>query len=594
MKTYYKSSFSAFLLCAALFLTGCSDFFDPQTNDALPGDQYIGTQTEVYTGYLGVITKLQAVGDKQIFLTETRGSLIEPTPYSVGELIAIYNYDADLSGNSYADPAPYYELVIACNDYIDNMRTFREERPELVDVERFDALISLTLRVKVWAYLTLAEIYGEALWFDDPMVEIQSLKDTTRFKLMDIEEVVETCIDLLDNGSEATDFVNGTLEFSWYEWLDPETALADSQYRYWDYMTPPYEGLMARLLLWRGAFKQRAGGSIADVAPYYDKVAQLMLDYFNPIFLELKSNHYGQRNGRTPGNFSRFYDNVDPHAEEVVSAVIYDYTRNQTNRLLRHFSSEYPNEYLLRPNLQRVEEMFESNEFNPGAYNEGRTGATCGARESGKHYLAKFRPMGSSRRPYAYQDDVHIYLFRATEYHFYLVEALNQLARFDAADAILNNGIKAEHFVAEGGSMVKDDNGRGTPIDGFKSTTGNWKFTNDWTTEHSGGTVKYPSMGIRGCFGLSPRTIQRPSLSTETEEAKRGYMKHNDIEMLKEMQLEFAGEGKSYATMIRCAIRWNDPSIISNLVAPKYGERAAEMKPVIENQYFVPWDLNIK
>ena len=72
------------------------------------------------------------------------------------------------------------------------------------------------------------------------------------------------------------------------------------------------------------------------------------------------------------------------------------------------------------------------------------------------------------------------------------------------------------------------------------------------------------------------------------------YMKHNDIEMLKEMQLEFAGEGKSYASMIRCAIRWNDPSIISNLVAPKYGEHAAEMKPVIENQYFVPWDLNIK
>ena len=202
--------------------------------------------------------------------------------------------------------------------------------------------------------------------------------------------------------------------------------------------------------------------------------------------------------------------------------------------------------------------------------------------------------MGSSRRPYAYQDDVHIYLFRATEYHFYLVEALNQLARFDAADAILNNGIKAEHFDAEGGKMIKDENGYGTPIPGFKSANDTWRFTNDWTAEHSGGTVKYPSMGIRGCFGLFPRTIQRPSLSTETEEAKRGYMKHNDIEMLKEMQLEFAGEGKSYASMIRCAIRWNDPSIISNLVAPKYGEHAAEMKPVIENQYFVPWDLNIK
>ncbi len=82
MKSLRKSLFSLCLGTIALF-SACSDFFDPQTNDALAGDQYIGTQTEVYTGYLGVITKLQAVGDKQIFLTETRGSLIEPTPYSI-------------------------------------------------------------------------------------------------------------------------------------------------------------------------------------------------------------------------------------------------------------------------------------------------------------------------------------------------------------------------------------------------------------------------------------------------------------------------------------------------------------------------------
>lgn len=584
MKTFYKPLLSTCCISIALLLGSCADFFDPQTNDALSGDQYIGTQTEVYTGYLGIITKLQAVGDKQIYITETRGSLIEPTPYSAGDLIALYNYEADLSGNAYADPAPYYELVIACNDYMDNMHSFREQRPELVDAERFDALISLTLRVKVWAYLTIAEIYGEALWFDDPMVEMQSLADTTQFRLMGIEEVVETCIHLLDNGSEATDFVDGTLEFSWYEWLDPETALASSQYRYWDYMTPPYEGLMAKLLLWRGAFLQRDNRA-SEATQSYSEVVELMLGHFNPIFSEYKGNHNNQRNARTPGNFARYYDNVDPHSEEVVSAIIYDYKRNQTNRLLQHFSSEYPNDYLLRPNLERLEAMFETDGFNPGCYSEGRTGTTCGAREGGKHYLAKFRPIGSSRRTYAYQDDVHIYLFRSAEYHFYLFEALNQLARFEAADAILNNGVTADHFVKVDGNMVKNANGYGTPIAGFEG------FTNDWTGEHSGGTVKYPSMGIRGCFGLSPRTILT---EYRTEEGLKGCIKYNDIEMLKEMQLEFAGEGKSYASMIRCAIRWNDPSIISSLVAPKYGSRAAAMAPIIEKQYFVPWDLEIR
>ena len=237
--------FAASLL--VLSMTACSGFFESKTDDVLSADDYISSQTEVYTGYLGIITKLQAVGDKAIYLTDTRGELLEPTENSLPELIALYNYEQDLTGNGYASPDAYYEVVIACNDYLENMRAFRKARPELVNDERFDALQSLTLRVKVWAYLTLAEIYGQAVWFDDPIVKIQDLTDTGRFQLMNIDQVVDRCIDFLDNGDASTDYINGKLDFSWYRWLDPETALASSQYRYWDYMTPPFEGLMAKL-----------------------------------------------------------------------------------------------------------------------------------------------------------------------------------------------------------------------------------------------------------------------------------------------------------------------------------------------------------
>lgn len=581
-------------LLAILFLsvaTSCSDFFSPDTDDTLSSDDYISSQTEVYTGYIGIITKLQAIGDKSIYLTDTRGELLEPTETSTSELIALYNYDADLQGNSYADPAGYYEVVIACNDYLDNMRAFRQQKPELAGGERFDALESLTLRVKVWAYLTLAEIYGQAVWFDDSMIQIQDLSDTSKFKLMTLDEVVDKCIDLLDNGDASTDFINGKLKFSWYEWLDPETALADSEYRYWDYMTPPYEGLMAKLCLWKGAALQ-GKGSYDEAKVYYQTCADLMLEALNNVISDTSRDYYYLPTAATPGNYARLWDNPEPHAREVVCAIIYDYQRNQTNKLLHHFSSEYPNKYMLRPCMDVVYNRLENGTFNPGWSSDKRTTVICAGR-GGKPFLAKYRPIGSTRRPDAFQDDVHIYLFRATEYHFFLMEALNGLGRFSAADALLNAGIKADYFEKDAdGNMVKDEDGYGTPIAGFEG------FTNDWSAQASWGTRKYPHMGIRGCFGITPRPFNLSADIAADGSNLMELMEANDMAILDECLLEFAGEGKVYPTMIRMAKRWGNGdykrSVVSDRVSLKYGAKADEMRPKIESQIFVPWDLKLQ
>ncbi len=567
-----------------LSMVSCKDFFEPKTDDVLSSKDYISSQTEVYTGYIGIITKLQAVGDKSVYLTDTRGELLEPSENSLPELIALYNYNSDLSGNSYADPAAYYEVIVACNDYLENMREFRKNRPELTDDERFDALVSLTVRDKVWAYLTLAEIYGQAVWFNDPLIKVQDLSDNTKFQLLDLESVVDRCINLLDNGDESTDYVDGTLTFSWYQWLDPETPLAESDYRYWDYMTPPYEGLMAKLCLWKGACLQ-GKNDYAGSKSYYQTCADLMFDALNTVISDQDLNYYYLPTAATAGNYARYWDNPDPYAREVVSAIIYDYTRNQTNQLLHHFSKEYPNKYLLRPSLLTLANCFENNSFNPGytSSSEKRNSTVFGDRFTDQPYLAKFRPSGSSRRVNAYQDDVHIYLFRATEYHYFLMEALNGLGRFEAVDRLLNLGLQATDFVYSEGSMVKDDNGYGTPLPGFEG------FTNDWTSVASWGTRKYPHVGLRGAFSLKSRPIATDNSALYLQ----SNMKANNLAILDEAMLEFAGEGKVYPMYIRTAIRWKDFSIISSRVAPKYGANAEAMKSIIEQQYFVPWDLKL-
>ena len=329
---------------AAMLMAACSDFFDPSTDDEFNGEDGFTSNTEMYTGFLGVMTKLQAVGDKEILLTEPRGELIETSDESTSELIALYNYDQNLQNNSYANPAGYYEVIIACNDYLKNMEAYKTE-PN-VDSDAWKALVASTVRTKVWAYKTLAEIYGQAVWFDDAITEVTDIKQGDKFQLLQLPELIDRCYQLLTTGYDG---VNTDQEINWYEWLDPThtVALASSEYRKWNYIVPPYAGLLAELCLWKGAVldgASTAGSSAA--ATYYKQAADVLLKKLGEqinVTSDPGSNVYWLPSAATPGHYSPIWNYAQPYPYEAVSAIIYDYTKNQTNTLLKHFSNEYPN-----------------------------------------------------------------------------------------------------------------------------------------------------------------------------------------------------------------------------------------------------------
>ena len=569
---------------AAMLMAACSDFFDPSTDDEFNGEDGFTSNTEMYTGFLGVMTKLQAVGDKEILLTEPRGELIETSDESTSELIALYNYDQNLQNNSYANPAGYYEVIIACNDYLKNMEAYKTE-PN-VDSDAWKALVASTVRTKVWAYKTLAEIYGQAVWFDDAITEVTDIKQGDKFQLLQLPELIDRCYQLLTTGYDG---VNTDQEINWYEWLDPThtVALASSEYRKWNYIVPPYAGLLAELCLWKGAVldgASTAGSSAA--ATYYKQAADVLLKKLGEqinVTSDPGSNVYWLPSAATPGHYSPIWNYAQPYPYEAVSAIIYDYTKNQTNTLLKHFSNEYPNKYGLRPSEAGVE-RFLSKTFNPGTSESDTRYKACFGWSSGQRYLAKFRPVGSSVRTNAYQDDCHIYIYRATQYHMMLAEALNHLKRFTAMNAVFNKGVKA--------GDTEDCFAAGTAEwEGFESTIDPTKC--DWTGTANYGTRKYPSMGIRCCFtGLTARAIK----DNIFELGEQGTLKFNDMALLNESMLEFAGEGKVYPMMNRMAVRYNDPSIVADRVCAKYTDEALSAtvrSRIMEGGYWVPFDLKM-
>lgn len=529
------------LLCLVMTLSACDSFFNVDTDNVLDHPKYIDEESEMYAGYIGVMTKLQAIGDKSIYLTDTRGELLEPTKNTPRELYSLYNYDEDLSDNSYADPAGYYDVIIACNDYLLKLYDYKQQNSSSVNMTHYEALISCTLRVKAWVYLTLGKIYGEAVWFDDPLREHT---DLSKFPKKNLDEVVVACKDLLDKGFDG---VNATHTMSWKEWVDPDTDTSKSDYRYWDCMTPEYFALYAELCLWSGE---------------YQRTVNLILSAMNAKFKSTVNDatQY-MHNVKLSGVYGTVWNLANPMPQEVVSAILYNYSKNQTNSLLKHFGSESPNEYLLAPSeVGRL--RFSDKDFNPlgGANTDKREGITFAKDASGNSVIQKFRPVNKPVRTYAYQDDVHIYIYRGSELYFMLAEALNNLGRTTEASALINQGVN--------GSFP---NG-GVTWDGF---------TDDWTGKSSLGTRSYPDMGIRGAFGLGSR------------EFKKGeeYREANDMAILDEMLLEFPCEGKIYPAMIRMAKRYNDFNIIADRVCPKYADKEGIRAKILAGGYFIHWDL---
>lgn len=520
------------LLCVSLTLSACDDFFEPETDNVLDNDKYIDENNEMFSGYVGIMTRVQAVGDRLIYLTDTRGELLEPTLNAPTELVAIYNYESDLTGNSYADPAGYYDVVIACNDYLAKMIEYKRTNPANLDPVHYDALISSTLRIKVWAYLTIGKIYGKAIWFDDPL---QAVPDLSKFPVRDFDGIIDGCREMLEQGYEG---VGAGLKVEWWDWLDPYTELGSSQFRAWEIMVPEYFALYGEVCLWDGD---------------YQTTLNTVLGAMNAKFGEGTSQNIAWlRNLRDGSRWSgSMYTSNLPDNEDVVSAILYDYLKNQSNQLLVHFNEDAPNRYMLRPSEAGMA-RFTDPAFNPvGSGSDSRINGTFNRNAQGHYAIRKFR------RSQPYMGDVNVLYYRGADLYFMLIESLNQLGRFEEASALLNKGVDLA----------------------FPDGNVTWPgFTQDWTRVTTNGTRSNADLGIRGLFNLADRP-----LSDDIEA--------NDREILKEMMLEFACEGRIYPAMIRMARRHNDLSFITEWVCPKYPDAGAIEQKILAGGYFLNWDL---
>lgn len=544
----------AILCLAGLTAMGCDDFFNTDPDDIYNADDYMSASSELYSGFLGVITRMQEVGDQAIFLTDLRADYLEPTEGAPQELTDIYRY-ADLQGNSHADPRGYYNLIIACNDYINKAFAYREKNPAGINETHFAQLIGGALRFKAWAYLTLGKIYGEAVYFDDPLEKYQ---DISRFPVLKLDQILEKCMELLKVGVNGIDG-SGTL--NWAEVIDPENP-TKQEYLFWGFSTPSYDVLLAELSLWTG-----------DYQTVVDRLVPILNDA-----LKESSEKYSLCSYTANRRNRIFGFQVANLGKYLISAIPYDADNGQTNRVMSYFEDIAPCKYYLRPStygITRYQSQMRKSGTpdNPGG--DGTRGSLAYRQRDGHYKVPMFYV--SEDQYSIYDSDVHINLYRSHDLHFMLIEALNHLGNWRVAKALLNDGFQGSEdltaLLAQPGSILEP-------------------FATSWKRTSS------ESLGVRGCAGLVDLTLTDGARDEDGNaviesipDADR--VREYDMALLDEALLEFPCEAKVYPMMIRMARRYNDPTIISSRVAPKYPEdmQGEIMSKIEGGGYFVKWDL---
>ena len=605
------------IICISLLMSslwGCNDFFEVDPDDTIDDKDYISAQNEIYTGFYGILSKMQDMADHAIYLTDTRANFLETTLDAPEELQEIYSYGNISPTNKYADPSCYYSLIISCNDYMHKMAQYKNRVGGALDTaeEDWKALISSAIRVKAWTYLRLAQIYGEVIWFSDPMTDMKDLGQFPRMK--GTTTIADKCLDLIDNGEtdiEGLEGVNGNLKMDWATYLDPEGTTSD--YDKWAYIVPDWLLLRCELLLWSSN-------------PDYSWIRTSILNYLEPLFNTTSTSvpYLLHQSMNTP--YTRaFYSEYSSY--ESVAFTMYKYTLNQINSLSKHFSPDYPNNYWLCPSV-----------YAETLFSLGDNRLTFDIIErNGKKVMAKYL-YGETAR-YGYQSDANVQLQRGHDYHFFLAEAENMLGHWDESVTIMNEGfqnrwstIAAIDTAIAHGELDKRYRVWRQPYDGPRSSA---NYNNQGVTNfhcniltgeglglafgvplENGKIQVHVYGGLGGAMaaldvntinekgqrrvqyaldildkGKIPYTIDKNGKVFLANEAARE--KFFDLQMLDEMLREYVAEGRAYGMMIRMAQKYNDPSIIADRVCPKYPSSLQDQvrARILSGHYFINWNL---
>lgn len=531
----------------------CKDMFDIKPETAVDHEQAYQHIFDADAAVIGVYGKFVGLAEQHVVLNELRGDLINTTENAAAnpDLLEL-NYHDVSEGNRYADPKPYYEVILNCNDVMENLEIMLEENK--IEQAQFEERYSDIGALRSWLYLQLGINYGEVPYVTEALSQVDDLYNQSKFPVLQFDDLLDHLIQFMEslpskeNYSANSSLVTNIDGFNTQKFfINKKLVLAD-------------------LYLWKGNYTQ--------AATYYRAIMETASNAAGEDFYMKHKIAWGTYAFDLATAFTGSQTRAWDH--EWIWDLPFSPNFSPKNPFYDLFSN-VNGQYLLKPSESIMEMWDQENRtdntpVDPRAFQAARL--LLGVPVAYK-YLHNMTQNILLDKPGNW------FLARATMVHLRFAEAANRDGKHRVAYALLNQGIQFTYDpnpdVANRDVSNIQQTHEPPPYD-FDAREGDYPyFRGPW----------YRGVGIRGRMGLTPLdgNLQFESDSTMIIENA----------LVKEAALDLAFEGHRWQDLLRIAMRRNDPAFLADKVYEKLHKagdpRAAEVRDRLMNRenWFLPF-----
>ncbi len=575
------------VLIAAILVTGfagCKKTFDIKPQDQLDQSQAYQNVYDADAAVVGIYGKFMGLAEQYIVLNELRADLLEYTNNADESLRQISTHTAT-ADNPFASPRPFYEVIINCNDALENFQKMLTDK-KMTEAE-FNQRYSDIGALRSFLYLQLGIHFGDVPYITSSLKNIDAIKNASSFPKLPFENLLDSLI----NFTEALPF------------KDQYPTGSNLNISVDGYQTDKFfvnkRIVIGDLYLWKGNY--------VKAAENYRQVMEIATSGATGenYYSQYKIGGWGS--GLNPHNiiYTRAGDATtlsyntgwrimfeEPFGSlsigrEWIWVLPFDSKFKPENPMIKLFSP-VGGQYLLKPS-QEVFDLWDGEtqrSATPAAaavpYDARKllSTATINGQPVAMKFLYNYLNYATLTPTNLLTKNGKWFLFRQTHLHLRFAEAANRAGKHRLAWGLWNNGI-AGAYPAPTSDVTNFHNSLSEPypfnFDARNSgSSGIPYYRADW----------YRNTGIRGRANVINVDIPAADSLISIENG-----------LIKEGALENAFEGTRWPDLLRIAIRRQDPAFIADKVYDKLrksgssaGAASAARAKLMAKNWYLPFN----
>lgn len=599
MKIYSKFTCGV-LLAISLTSVSCKKILDVEPKDKLDVSQTYRDVYDADAAVIGIYGKFMNLAKQYVILNELRADLMDVTSNSDQYLkqITTSNVTQD---NPYADPRPFYEVILNCNDALKNFDLMLKDN-KMTSTE-YNMRYSDIGAIRSFVYLQLGIHFGEVPYVTDPIANINDLKDESKFPRLNFDALLDKLIAFTDALPFKDVYPTGTSLITTVDTYATEKFFINKNC------------LLGDLHLWKNNYRI-AAQYYKRVLSLYDADGNINIRYFR--YKLTNTDVTGNTDNRV--SYIRFREMdintlVDNNSQgwrsifgrsqtdawfnhEWIWALPFDKNFQPQNPFVELFSNQ-GGKYQVTASKAALDRWNSQTQNNGFPYDQrGRfTVRAVGGQPVIMKYIYRYLDQTTLGLPVnPLEKNGYWYLYRAAGLYLRYAEAANRDNQDKVAYALLNNGIKSTFDTNPSNSDQTNKQATFLPFPyDFEGRQGEVPYFRD---------PFYNSSGVRGRGYVRTNTIDSvrffdmsvPGNPNKTVTDRQGLVLHMEEKLINEAALELAYEGNRWPDLVRIARRRNDPAYLADKVYEKLSKDGNPEAAAVRSKLMDPanWYLPFK